>query len=139
MERREFLASAAGLAAAGVAFESPARAAQPQTGAKFRLKYGPHLGMFKHHAGEDHTIPRPEGYRQFETEAVHKGLGRLAAAAGERGVDMPTLAFAWILSDPRVTAVVTGPRRPEHLQPAVAALDLRLSPAERDELASFFP
>jgi aryl-alcohol dehydrogenase-like predicted oxidoreductase len=35
--------------------------------------------------------------------------------------------------------VVTGPRRPAHLDPAIAALKVELSPAERDELASFFP
>jgi aryl-alcohol dehydrogenase-like predicted oxidoreductase len=82
---------------------------------------------------------RPEPYLHLDHEAVYDGLDRLAAAAGERGVDLPTLAFAWILSDPRVHAVVAGPRRPVHLQPATAALDLHLSPAERDELASFFP
>jgi aryl-alcohol dehydrogenase-like predicted oxidoreductase len=82
---------------------------------------------------------RPEPYLHLDDDAVYDGLARLAAAAAERGVDLPTLAFAWVLSDPRVHAVVAGPRRPEHLQPAVAALDLHLSAAERDELASFFP
>jgi aryl-alcohol dehydrogenase-like predicted oxidoreductase len=82
---------------------------------------------------------RPEPYLHLDQEAVYDGLDRLGAAAAERGVDLPTLAFAWILSDPRVHAVVAGPRRPEHLDPALAALELHLSPAERDELASFFP
>jgi 1-deoxyxylulose-5-phosphate synthase len=82
---------------------------------------------------------RPEGYRRFEDERVYDGLDRLAEAAGERGVEMTTLAFAWLLSDPRIESVVTGPRRPEHLEPALAALAVQLSPAERDELASFFP
>jgi aryl-alcohol dehydrogenase-like predicted oxidoreductase len=82
---------------------------------------------------------RPEPYRHLDDEAVYEGLDRFEAAAEERGVDMPTLAIAWLLGDPRVTAVVVGPRRPEHLEPARAALDLELSPAERDELASFFP
>jgi len=82
---------------------------------------------------------RPEGYLQFDDEAVHRGLERLGAAAEERGLDMPTLALAWLLADPRVTSVVVGPRRPEHLEPAVASADVRLTPAERDELASFFP
>ena len=40
----------------------------------------------------------------------------------DRGVDMPTLAFAWLFSNPDVTAVVAGPRRPEHLDPAFDAL-----------------
>jgi aryl-alcohol dehydrogenase-like predicted oxidoreductase len=81
---------------------------------------------------------RPEPYRLYEDERVYDGLDRLAQAAAERGVDMATLAFAWLLSDPRISAVVTGPRRPEHLEPALAALAVELSPAERDELASLF-
>ena len=82
---------------------------------------------------------RPDGYAQFERDAVYDGLERFEAAAAARGVDMPTLAFAWLLANPGVTTVVTGPRRPEHLEPALAALDLQLTTDERDELASFFP
>jgi aryl-alcohol dehydrogenase-like predicted oxidoreductase len=82
---------------------------------------------------------RPEPYLHLDSEAVYDGLDRFAAAAAERGVDMPTLAFAWLLTDPRIAAVVVGPRRPAHLDPAIAALDVELSAAERDELASFFP
>jgi aryl-alcohol dehydrogenase-like predicted oxidoreductase len=82
---------------------------------------------------------RPEPYLHLDSEAVYDGLDGFAAAAAERGLDMPTLAFAWLLTDPRIAAVVVGPRRPGHLDPAVAALDVELSAAERDELASFFP
>jgi aryl-alcohol dehydrogenase-like predicted oxidoreductase len=53
--------------------------------------------------------------------------------------DLPTLAFAWLLSDVRITAVVVGPRRPGHLEPAIVALRVDLSPRERDELASLVP
>ena len=60
------------------------------------------------------------------------------AAAAERGVDSATLALAWVLSHPQVTSVVVGPRRPAHLEPALAALDLPLSLQERDELAKLF-
>jgi aryl-alcohol dehydrogenase-like predicted oxidoreductase len=81
---------------------------------------------------------RPEPYLEFDNAAVYDALDRFAAVAAHRGVDMPTLAIAWLLADPRVTAVVVGPRRPEHLEAAVAALTLELSAAERDELASLF-
>lgn len=81
---------------------------------------------------------RPEPYADFDDERVWNGLERLAAAAAERGVDMATLSFAWLYSNPDVTAVVVGPRRPEHLEPARQALELELTPAERDELAAFF-
>jgi aryl-alcohol dehydrogenase-like predicted oxidoreductase len=77
---------------------------------------------------------RPEGYAHFERDDVYDGLERLE----ERG-DMATLAFAWLFANPQVSAVVTGARRPEHLAPVFAGLELHLSPAERDELASLLP
>jgi 1-deoxyxylulose-5-phosphate synthase len=82
---------------------------------------------------------RPEPYAQFvEDDAVWRGLDGLAAAAAERGASQAALAIAWLLADPRVTAAIVGPRRPEHLEPALAALELPLTAAERDELAGFF-
>jgi aryl-alcohol dehydrogenase-like predicted oxidoreductase len=81
---------------------------------------------------------RPEPYAEYDCERVWRGLERLAAAARERGIDVATLAFAWLFARPGVTAVVVGPRRPEHLEPARRALDLELMPAERDEIARYF-
>jgi len=77
---------------------------------------------------------RSEPYEHLRTEAVYDGLERLA----ELG-DPAELAFAWLLAEPRVSAVVVGPRRAEHLAPALAALERSLSPAERDELSALFP
>jgi aryl-alcohol dehydrogenase-like predicted oxidoreductase len=81
---------------------------------------------------------RPEGYRHLDAPATYRGLDLLRDAAAERGVDTTALALAWVLSHPDVTAVVVGPRRPEHLEPALRALDLPLSANERDELAALF-
>lgn len=82
---------------------------------------------------------RPDSYRDFESAPVYDALERFGAAASERGLDMATLAFAWLLSEPRVGSIVVGPRRPEHLEPAVAATEVGLSEAERDRVASIFP
>jgi aryl-alcohol dehydrogenase-like predicted oxidoreductase len=81
---------------------------------------------------------RPGPYAQFQTDSIFDGLERLEAAADARGIDMATLSFAWLLAQPHVTAVVVGPRRPEHLEPALRAVDIRLSAAEADELAALF-
>jgi aryl-alcohol dehydrogenase-like predicted oxidoreductase len=35
--------------------------------------------------------------------------------------------------------VDVGPRRPAHLDPAIAALEVRLTAAERDEIGALFP
>ncbi len=81
---------------------------------------------------------RPEPYRGYERDDVWRGIERLRARAVQHGVPMATLAYAWVLSDPRVTAILIGPRRPDQVDAAVAALELRLSQDERAELASFF-
>jgi aryl-alcohol dehydrogenase-like predicted oxidoreductase len=81
---------------------------------------------------------RPEPYAGFDSERVWSGLERLRKAAAERDVDMATLAFAWLFSNSDVTAVVVGPRRPEHLDPPLRALELELSEEERAEVGAFF-
>jgi aryl-alcohol dehydrogenase-like predicted oxidoreductase len=88
-------------------------------------------------AGSRMTL-RPGPYESLRTERTFAGLDRLAAAASARGVDSSTLAIAWLLAQPQVTAVVVGPRRPEHLAPAIQALDIRLTKEEADEIAGFF-
>jgi aryl-alcohol dehydrogenase-like predicted oxidoreductase len=79
---------------------------------------------------------RPGPYEHLLTDAVFDGLEAFERAAAERGVDSATLAFAWLLSSPDVTAVVVGPRRPTHLEPALRALELELSETDRAALAA---
>jgi aryl-alcohol dehydrogenase-like predicted oxidoreductase len=62
---------------------------------------------------------RPEPYEHLRADRVFDALERL-----EELGDPATLALSWLLADPRVTAVVVGPRRPEQLEPALAALDV---------------
>ena len=81
---------------------------------------------------------RPGPYERFVDERVFEALDAFAAAARDRGLDPATLALAWLLADERVTSVIVGPRRPEHLEPVRAALALELTAAERDELGALF-
>lgn len=81
---------------------------------------------------------RPEPYVELQREAIYQGLDRLAAHAAERAVDMATLALAWLLGSPRVTAAIVGPRRPEQLQPGLRALELQLTPEERQQISGYF-
>jgi aryl-alcohol dehydrogenase-like predicted oxidoreductase len=78
---------------------------------------------------------RPDPYRELEEPATFAALAELERAAGERGVSLATLGLAWALTDPGVTAVIVGPRRPEQFAPAIAALDVRLDSDERAALA----
>ncbi len=89
-------------------------------------------------AGSRMTM-RPEPYEHLVADDVFDGLDRLGAAAASLGTSMAALAFAWVLASPHVAAAVCGPSRPEHLEPVLAALDVPLSPVERDRIGSFFP
>jgi len=81
---------------------------------------------------------RPEPYERLVTDRVFTGLERLAKEAAARGTDVTTLAFAWVLTHPAVTGAVCGPGRPEHLEPVLAALDVPLSPEDRERIGSLF-
>ena len=81
---------------------------------------------------------RPGPYEHLRNERTFDTLDRFAQIAARRGTDVSTLAIAWLLAQPAVTAVVVGPRRPEHLEPALRAVDAPLSKAEADELADLF-
>jgi len=79
-------------------------------------------------AGSRMTM-RPEPYERLQDDAVYDRLERL-----EEMGDPATLALGWLLGDPRVTAVVVGTRRVEHLEPALAALEA----GRREELSALF-
>ncbi len=94
---------------------------------------GKYAGPGQYPRGSRMTL-RPEPYRALEKDATFGALGSLRLLATEYGVDPATLAFAFIFAEPAVTAVVVGPRRPEQLEPAVAALELELDSRAYDEL-----
>ncbi len=81
---------------------------------------------------------RPGPYEEYVADRVFDGLEALEAEAEARGIDMATLAFAWVLSHPDVTGAVCGPTRPAHLDPVLRALDVSLTPAEAERIGSFF-
>ena len=81
---------------------------------------------------------RPGPYAALATPATLEAVDAFSRAAADRGVDAATLALAWLLADERVTTIVLGPRRPTHLTPARQALELELTPGERDALATLF-
>jgi aryl-alcohol dehydrogenase-like predicted oxidoreductase len=78
---------------------------------------------------------RPEPYAPFLSGDTFDRLERLDEAARRDGRSMAGLALAWLLADPRVTQIVVGPGRPEHLAPVREALERPLDPALREEIA----
>jgi aryl-alcohol dehydrogenase-like predicted oxidoreductase len=81
---------------------------------------------------------RPEPYQQLVAVQTFRALDSFRTVADELETEPATLALAWLLAQPDVTAVVVGPRNAEHLRSALAALELDLDENRRDELASLF-
>jgi 1-deoxyxylulose-5-phosphate synthase len=72
-------------------------------------------------------------YSQTE-EADRKIVDRLGEISERRGVTRAQVALAWMLSKPGVTAPIVGATQAHHLQDAVAAVSLQLSPEDRAAL-----
>ena len=68
-------------------------------------------------------------YSQTE-DADRKVVDRLGQISEQRGLPRAHIALAWLLSKPGITAPIVGATKSHHLQDAVAALSLRLSPEE---------
>jgi 1-deoxyxylulose-5-phosphate synthase len=83
-----------------------------------------------------------ENTKRFETDAFGKSMyartesddkkvvDRVEEIAKKRSVSQATVALAWLLSRPAVTAPIVGATKPHHLEDAVAALSLDLTGEE---------
>jgi hydroxypyruvate isomerase len=108
IDRREFLTVAAG-AAAAAALPRVSLGAQAQPGGAggFKLKYAPHLGMFRHHAGDDPIdqlrFMADEGFTAFEDNGMQgrdhvlqEKMGRTMQDLGiTMGVFVVSMGTAW--------------------------------------------
>jgi hydroxypyruvate isomerase len=75
MDRRQFLATSAAAAAAGPMFVASARGQSDEpSGKPFNLKYAPHHGHFRHHAGDGHVdqirFAGEAGFRAWEDNGL---------------------------------------------------------------------
>jgi aryl-alcohol dehydrogenase-like predicted oxidoreductase len=68
-------------------------------------------------------------YAQTE-EADRKVVDRLSQVSEQRGVPRAQVSLAWMLSKPFITSPIVGASKPHHLNDAVAALSLHLTPEE---------
>ncbi|MFC0406663.1 aldo/keto reductase [Roseomonas elaeocarpi] len=63
-------------------------------------------------------------------EADRRVVERVAEIATERGVPRAQVALAWVLAKPGITAPIVGATKLQHLDDAVSALEISLSPEE---------
>ncbi len=76
-------------------------------------------------------------YQRRYGEAVYYEVAeRFTAYAKERGVAPASLAVAWVMTHPAVTAAIIGARDVRQLEASIAALDLELTPEWRAEISA---
>jgi len=74
----------------------------------------------------------------YNHESDFSIVDKVTEVAAKRGVPNAQIALAWVLSKPVVTAPIIGASKPGHLEDAIAALDVRLTPEEIDQLESLY-
>ncbi len=73
----------------------------------------------------DNVSPMVWGATDAQDKVVVDNLEKISK---ELGYSMAQVALAWMLSKPYVTAPIVGSTSPKHIEEAVAALDIQLSP-----------
>jgi len=73
-------------------------------------------------------------------EADHKVIDKLTEVSARRSLPQASVALAWMLSKPYVDSPIVGATKPNHLEDAIRALEVKLSPEEVAELeAEYVP
>jgi aryl-alcohol dehydrogenase-like predicted oxidoreductase len=101
----------------------PGRRPHPVLPARERPR-GPALGP------ADRTVVVDNVAKAFDRDVDKPVVDAIQRVAEARGVPMAQVALAWVLSKPVVSCPIVGATKPNHLQDAVAALDLALTEPE---------
>lgn len=91
--------------------------AAPAEGSRFA--YGASAGMYRDRYWND---------RSFDA------VGAIGEVAKEAGLPLATLAVAWVMANPAVTAPILGASRPEQLDATLAAANVTLAPEVKQRL-----
>jgi aryl-alcohol dehydrogenase-like predicted oxidoreductase len=90
----------------------------------------------------DHKAPPPAGTRfslgtaarryqeRYWNEKQFETIEALRPIASEAGISMATMAVAWVLSNPAITAPIVGASRSEQLADSLAAAEMGVLPAD---------
>jgi aryl-alcohol dehydrogenase-like predicted oxidoreductase len=96
------------------------------------------LKRFEDFAADDYRrlSPRFQGTNFTKNLAVVTRLGELAAA---KHCTPGQLALAWVLAQGEDIVPIPGTKRSRYLDENLGALDVKLTPAERDAIGAIFP
>ena len=103
----------------------------PVGGGLLSGKYGKD---FKADAGR--LVSNQEYIGRYSEDWVYETAGRFTALAETRGCHPVSLAVAWAAAHPDVTCPIIGARSLEQLRPSLQALEIEMTPTQRDEISA---
>ncbi len=77
--------------------------------------------------------------KRYDRDDYRQTASDFASHARERGVDPATLAVAWVMAHPAVTAPIIGARNLDQLEASLAALDVAMTADWHAEIAALSP
>jgi aryl-alcohol dehydrogenase-like predicted oxidoreductase len=84
-------------------------------------------------------IQNPMYAKRYAQPSYYDTAERFADRARQHGLHPATLAVAWVMSHPAVTAPIIGARNLEQLEPSLAAAELKMPPELRAEISALSP
>jgi aryl-alcohol dehydrogenase-like predicted oxidoreductase len=76
---------------------------------------------------------------RYSNPTYHDVAETFTAYAREKGIHPATLAVAWVMSNPAITAPIIGSRNVEQLEASLAAADVAMTPEWRAEISALSP
>lgn len=95
--------------------------------------------------GKYTTMKKPDHGRLIENKMYTARYGEdlyyeiatnFNSYAQEKGIHPATLAVAWVMANPAITAPIIGARNLEQLESSLAALEVEMTPEWRDEISA---
>ncbi len=84
-------------------------------------------------------VDNPLYARRYRSGTYYEVAGRFVQHARERGVHPASLAVAWVMSHPAVTAPIIGARNLEQLQPSLESVNVPMTAEWRAEISALSP
>ncbi|MEZ4658452.1 MAG: aldo/keto reductase [Caldilineaceae bacterium] len=77
--------------------------------------------------------------KRYQEDLFYEVAERFTNYAQEQNMHPATLAVAWVMAHPAVTAPIIGARNLEQLESSLAAVDVKMTPEWRAEMAALAP
>jgi aryl-alcohol dehydrogenase-like predicted oxidoreductase len=89
--------------------------------------------------GSGRLVENPVYVKRYGDNEYYEAADRFVAYAREHQLHPATLAVAWVMTHPAITAPIIGARNLEQLQPSLAAADVQMTPEWRAEISTLSP